>query len=125
MSLAALMQSAATSAQRTLAQLGGAAAGAMNVLGPDGVKYLGVFRAANAFESAAVGAEMQAHGFTDAEVVILSMTRSQFSTVPLAWRRQQLSRLDLSPAVVYRIHSVGTADSLHYSFTLLSRQGKA
>jgi len=123
MSLASEMASAASEAQSTLAQLGGAAPGTKNFAGPDGRQYLGVFRPANAFEASAVGSEMQSHGFTDAAVIILTATRAQFSAPPLGWRRQHLTRLDLDQRCL--IHSITTTDSLLYGFVLIHRQGAA
>lgn len=115
---------AAAEAQSVLGQLTGSPApDRPNFTGPDGRAYLGVFRAANAFEAARLGSEMQAHGFTDAAVLVLTATRTQFTTPPLAWRRQYLQRT--SPAARCLIHSVAVDDPLHFIFVLSTRQGAA
>lgn len=117
------MANSAREAQDILAQLGGAEPGENNFIGPDGRQYIGVFRAANAFESAAAGSEMESHGFKDAAVMILTATRDQFVNVPRAWRRQYMNRL--APPQRYLISSISDTDSLLYAFVLIYRQGKA
>lgn len=123
MSYANLMRLAATEAEGILAQLGGAEPGVDTFIGPDGRSYSGVFRAASVFESQAVGSEMESHGFKDAEVMVVSATRTQFNAPPLGWRRQYLNRL--KPAQKCLVASISVSDSLLYAFVLIYRQGSA
>jgi hypothetical protein len=123
MSIATKLRAASIEANGILAQVGGAASGAANLIGPDGRRYTGVFRSASAFEVAAAGSEMETHGYKDGEVMILTIPQAQFAFIPRNWRRQNLTRI--SPAQNCRVASITITDSLLYGFVLFYRQGPA
>jgi hypothetical protein len=123
MSLSSEITSAATEAQSTLAEIAGMASDAAgNFVGPDGAHYTMVFRAADAFESAAAAREMSLHGYQDRSVLVGVATRAQFSAAPLDWRRKHGTRLLPVPAREALIASVADDDPVFYVFVLLLRQ---
>ena len=123
MSLTSEITAAATEASGYLAQLGGMAATAGgNFIGPNGLKYTMVFRAADAFESQAAGLEMQAHGFGGKSLVIATATRAQFSVAPLGWRQRKGTRLVPAPEASVTILSVATDDPNFYVFNCVLQQ---
>lgn len=123
MALADEIADAATEASGYLAELGGMqSTAAGNFVGPDGQRYTVVFRAADAFETQALGMEMQSHGFGDKSLVIATATRAQFATAPLGWRRMKGTRLVPAPAAEVTILSVATDDPYFYVFPCVVRQ---
>jgi hypothetical protein len=119
MSLFAQLQSAATAAQATLAELTGAPAGRENVVGPDGALYFGVARPANAYEQAEAEARgLTSHGQMARSIVVLSITRDQFDAPPMAWAMQELTLRYPAPVRRCYIHAVNPDDPLSYVFTL-------
>jgi len=117
MGLFAELQSAATEAQRNLAELQGCADGDVNFVGPDGRGYVMVFRAADAFES-----QQLLHGYQDRAAVVATATRSQFAAAPVDWKRKRGTRLLPAPAKDALIASVDDNDPLHYVFGMIVKQ---
>lgn len=111
-------------AQSVLARLQGMpVSSAGNFVGPDGAPYTATFRPADAFESQAAAREMTLHGFDDKSVVVATLTRDQFSAVPLDWRRKTATRLIPAPAQTCTIASLSIDDPVHFVLVLLFRQG--
>lgn len=122
MSLAA----AFASAQTTIARAMGAA-GSTTPPGTwrcNGVSGTGVVRAADAYEVGSIAREANELGFRDSSVLLLTVTRSQFTVDPLAWRRQQMAVYAPTEKLCW-VHSIATDDPHFYVFTLLFRQGAA
>jgi hypothetical protein len=111
MSLLSEIQAAATEAQATLVQLGGAAPGKKNSV------YQG--RAVLAVYGVPVVERipLPTGGYRQRAFLTATVTRDQFSAPPVSSRTW--TRTDLSPAVTYTIHEVGTHDALVFSLTLV------
>jgi hypothetical protein len=93
----------------------------VNVLGPTGTGYRGIFRPANAFEQMDADKEMTLHGFKDRTVQILLIPRQQFVAIPYDWRGKKIQQL----TPVTQECTVQTAnfdDAFFFSFVLLSKQ---
>jgi hypothetical protein len=110
----AILTGAATEAESHVGEL---------FLAPDGHTYTGTFKAANAFDLAAAGLEMEPNGFPDRTVMALTMTRVQLANPPLSWRRAKnpLVRLS-SPQQHCLVASVTADDPLFYGLILIHHQ---
>lgn len=116
------LQTLSAEAQSLHAQAAGMPASAAgNLRGPDGALYTCTPRAANAFELAEAERDMASHGFNAREILVLTLTRSQFGAAPTGWRTRDVTLLypDERPA---RVHSVSTADPLFYALVVFVRQ---
>jgi hypothetical protein len=111
MSLAAILASASASAQRTLAELGGAASGAKNSL-YRGRAYLGVYGPPEVERVL-----LPAGGERVRQWVAVTTTRAQFTTAPATG--QKWVRTDLAPAHTYTIDHVNDQDATIYTLRLV------
>lgn len=111
MSLATLMQRAATEAQKTLAELGGAAPGQKNSL-YNGAKYYAVYGAPQIDHLNLAGGGSRQRTF-----LLATATRSQFTSPPIAQRGFWI-RTDISPQIRYTIVKVMEHDAYTYVLTL-------
>jgi hypothetical protein len=116
------LRSASNALQGALAEAQGATPGEPNLTGPDGHRYTGVWRAPNAFEEAGDDSSMSEHGFQDRETLILTITKSQFSTVPLGWRRGHLTLDDPQGPISATVATLTTTDPHLYTLILRTRQ---
>lgn len=113
MSLVDTLNAAATAAQSTLAQLGGAAPGAKNTLINDTkVKCLGVYGRAIVQNIPLPGG-----GYRQRAAVPLSITQDQLAIAPIA--KSRLTRLDVVPPVTYIIDYVNTHGNLSFDLMLV------
>jgi hypothetical protein len=87
----------------------------------NGESFVGNFRTGNSLEQADAAQVMGSHGFQMKIVVILHVTRSQFTAPPISWRRQKLQRLTPTPQE-FTILSVNTDDPNVYAFVLVGIQ---
>lgn len=91
------------------------------MVGPDGETYSIIPRAANAFEIAAAGLEMQSHGYSDKTLMVFEMTKAQHPEEPFSWRRQKVTQLT-NPPKECTIVSLNTDDPFFYIFVVSYRQ---
>ena len=104
---------AATSAQSTIAQLQGAAAGAANTLINDtGAKCVGVYG-----QAVVVNIPQPGGGYRQRAQVQLTITQDQLDKAPAA--KSRLTRLDVTPPVTYIIDFVNTHGNLTYDLTIV------
>ncbi len=123
MSYASQLSSAAAQAESILAELSGMSCSSSgNFIGPDGLPYTLVFRAADTNEIQAGGREMTAHGYNDRSVLVATATRGQFTDPPLGWRRAKGTRLIPGPPTDCLIATISFDDPLVYVFIILTRQ---
>lgn len=116
MALFDTITAAATAAQSTIAQLQGAAAGAMNTLINDTqAQCLGVYG-----QAIVVNIPQPGGGYRQRAQVQLTITQDQLAVPPVA--KSRITRLDVSPPVTYIIDYVNTHGNLTYDITLV-RQG--
>lgn len=123
MSYNAEISAAATTAQDVLAQIQGMPEDGANLVGPNGTRYVGVFRLANPLEAASVETQMTAHGYVDKSVQVVTITRDQFTAPPYGWRRQNLTQLvPINQQCL--VASAEFDDPFFYAFILLCKQPK-
>jgi len=111
MSLFAEIQTAATEAQSTLAQMQGMPANGTNVL-YRGAEYVGTYGPPQVVEIM-----NPAGGYRKRFVVALTITRSQLTEAPDT--KEQIIRTDIDPPLTYRIDTVDSSDVLHWVLALV------
>lgn len=87
----------------------------------NGRGFVGNFRTGNSLEQAEAADVMRSHGYQSQVVLILHVSRSQFDSHPLLWKRSKIQRLTPTPAE-YTVLSVNTDDPNIYAFVLIGRQ---
>jgi hypothetical protein len=95
-------------------------------IGPDGKTYIGTFKAADAFDLAAAGLQMESNGFPDKTIMALTCSKTQFTVPPYSWRRSSTKLVrQSSPIQKFTVASVTADDPLFFGFVLTHNQPAA